>query len=65
MSHRYVRWLLAALNAALITCAIGTDVTMTGSWPLLAVAVVLTMAAMAMLPYFWIKTRRGGDPDAS
>lgn len=56
MQHS-LRWLLVVLNTGLIICAVGTDVTLDGSWPVRALAAILTVAAMLMLPHFWIKTR--------
>jgi hypothetical protein len=55
-----MRWLAAALNAVLIVCAIVADVTLAGSGLRadLAAAVALTAMAAAMLPFFWVKTRK-------
>jgi hypothetical protein len=53
-----LRWIVAALNAGLIACAIGTDMTAgSRSWPAQAAAILITAASIAMLPYFWLKTR--------
>lgn len=54
-----LRWLAVILNAALIVAAIGTDVTMAGSYPrpVLGLSIALTVVAVAMLPYFYIRMR--------
>jgi hypothetical protein len=53
-----LRWIVAALNAGLIACAIGIDTTAgSWSWPAQAAAILITAASIAMLPYFWLKTR--------
>jgi predicted lysophospholipase L1 biosynthesis ABC-type transport system permease subunit len=53
-----LRWIMATLNAGLIICAIGVDVTaQSWPWPRQVAAILITIVSVAMLPYFWLKTR--------